>query len=130
MTKEILILGIILALIFVGEFITENYTKETIDKISYDLMEMRSQIVNDKKIDVDDDKKNIDDINSYIKSRHDKLSYYIEHNELNKVRTELVVLESDIDVEDYQDAVVRIDNSISILNLIKEKSKFNLKNIL
>lgn len=130
MTKEILILGIILALIFVGEFITENYTKETIDKISYDLMEMRSQIVNDKKINVDDDKKNIDDINSYIKSRHDKLSYYIEHNELNKVRTELVILESDIDVEDYQDAVVRIDNSISILNLIKEKSKFNLKNIL
>ena len=130
MTKEILILGIILALIFVGEFITENYTKETIDKISHDLMEMRSQIVNDKKINVDDDKKNIDDINSYIKSRHDKLSYYIEHNELNKVRTELVILESDIDVEDYQDAVVRIDNSISILNLIKEKSKFNLKNIL
>ena len=130
MIKEILISGIILALIFVGEFITENYTKETIDKISYDLMEMRSQIVNDKKINVDDDKKNIDDINSYIKSRHDKLSYYIEHNELNKVRTELVILESDIDVEDYQDAVVRIDNSISILNLIKEKSKFNLKNIL
>ena len=130
MTKEILILGIILALIFVGEFITENYTKETIDKISYDLMEMRSQIVNDKKINVDNDKKKIDDINSYIESRHDKLSYYIEHNELNKVRTELVVLESDIDVEDYQDAVVRIDNSISILNLIKEKSKFNLKNIL
>ena len=130
MTKEILISGIILVLIFVGEFITENYTKETIDKISHDLMEMRSQIVNDKKINVDDDKKNIDDINSYIKSRHDKLSYYIEHNELNKVRTELVILESDIDVEDYQDAVVRIDNSISILNLIKEKSKFNLKNIL
>ena len=130
MTKEILILGIILALIFVGEFITENYTKETIDKISYDLMEMRSQIVNDKKINVDDDKKNIDDINSYIKSRHDKLSYYIEHNELNKVRTELVILESDIDVEDYQDAVARIDNSILILNIIKEKSKFNLKNIL
>ena len=130
MIKEILISGIILVLIFVGEFITENYTKETIDKISYDLMEMRSQIVNDKKINVDDDKKNIDDINSYIKSRHDKLSYYIEHNELNKVRTELVILESDIDVEDYQDAVVRIDNSISILNLIKEKSKFNLKNIL
>ena len=130
MTKEILILGIILALIFVGEFITENYTKETIDKISYDLMEMRSQIVNDKKINVDDDKKNIDDINSYIKSRHDKLSYYIEHNELNKVRTELVILESDIDVEEYQDAVARIDNSILILNIIKEKSKFNLKNIL
>ena len=130
MIKEILISGIILALIFVGEFITENYTKETIDKISYDLMEMRSQIVNDKKINVDNDKKKIDDINSYIESRHDKLSYYIEHNELNKVRTELVILESDIDVEDYQDAVVRIDNSISILNLIKEKSKFNLKNIL
>ena len=130
MTKEILISGIILVLIFVGEFITENYTKETIDKISQDLMEMRSQIVNDKKINVDNDKKKIDDINSYIESRHDKLSYYIEHNELNKVRTELVILESDIDVEDYQDAVVRIDNSISILNLIKEKSKFNLKNIL
>lgn len=130
MIKEILISGIILVLIFTGECITENYTEETIDKISQDLMEMRSQIVNDKKINVDNDKKNIDDINSYIESRHDKLSYYIEHNELNKVRTELVVLESDIDVEDYQDAVVRIDNSISILNLIKEKSKFNLKNIL
>lgn len=130
MIKEILISGIILVLIFTGECITENYTEETIDKISQDLMEMRSQIVNDKKINVDNDKKKIDDINSYIESRHDKLSYYIEHNELNKVRTELVVLESDIDVEDYQDAVVRIDNSISILNLIKEKSKFNLKNIL
>lgn len=130
MIKEILISGIILVLIFTGECITENYTEETIDKISQDLMEMRSQIVNDKKINVDNDKKKIDDINSYIESRHDKLSYYIEHNELNKVRTELVILESDIDVEDYQDAVVRIDNSISILNLIKEKSKFNLKNIL
>lgn len=130
MIKEILISGIILVLIFTGECITENYTEETIDKISQDLMEMRSQIVNDKKINVDNDKKKIDDINSYIESRHDKLSYYIEHNELNKVRTELVVLESDIDVEEYQDAVARIDNSILILNIIKEKSKFNLKNIL
>ena len=60
---------------------------------------------------------------------HDKLAFYIEHDELEKIETELTALKGDIEVKKYDDAITQLDKSIFILKHIKYKYKFNLDNI-
>ena len=54
---------------------------------------------------------------------------YIEHDELEKVETELTGLRAYIEKEEYYEALPEIDKSAYILEHIKDKSALNLKNI-
>ena len=61
--------------------------------------------------------------------RHEKLAYYIEHDELEKVETELIGIKSDLETEDYEELIIGIDKSVFILKHIEDKYAFNLQNI-
>ena len=61
--------------------------------------------------------------------RHDKLAYYIEHNELEKVEDNLTGLDSLTETEEYADAIKELDRCVFILKHIQEKYAFNLENI-
>ena len=93
MFKEIFICVLILSMIFVGNYITQSYTLKSVDEISNRLIEIKDEIEKetseDKKIN---DK--IRDMSSNLEKKHDKLSYYIEHNEIEKLETELTSLKS------------------------------------
>ena len=60
---------------------------------------------------------------------YNKLAYFIEHDELEKVETELTSLESYIKTEEYKHGVPELEKGIFILNHIKEKFKLDIKNI-
>ena len=57
------------------------------------------------------------------------MAYYIEHDELEKVRTNLTELKSHTETEEYEEAINDLDKSVFVLEHIEEKSEFNLKNI-
>lgn len=61
--------------------------------------------------------------------RHDKLAYFIEHDELEKVETEFVAMKSYIEAKDYEEATSELDKSVFILKHIEDKYDFNLQNI-
>jgi len=63
------------------------------------------------------------------KERYEKLAYYIEHDELEKVETHLTVLQADIEVEDYEHGIGELDSCSFVLQHIQDKESLNLRNI-
>ena len=71
----------------------------------------------------------IDELDKNWKHKHDKLAYYIEHDELEKVETGLTGLKASLAVEDYEAGVVELEKAIYLLEHIKEKQVFSFINI-
>lgn len=130
MIKELVISIIIVVAIFIGNAFTENYTKASIDETTDSLAKLRSEVEKDNQdINSEDTKQKISQIQKEWNTKYEKLAYYIEHNELEKVKTELVGLKGYIEKEEYSEALPSVDRSIFILEHIKEKTEVNLKNI-
>lgn len=129
MFKEIFICILILSMIFVGNYITQSYTLKSVNEISSNLEEIKDEM---QKENIESKKVNdkIGEMSNNLERRHDKLSYYIEHNEIEKLETELTSLKSYVEVEQYDEAINEIDRALFLLNHIKDKYEFNMKTVL
>lgn len=129
MFKEIFICILILSMIFVGNYITQSYTLKSVNEISSNLVEIKDEM---QKENIESKKVNdkIEEMSNNLERRHDKLSYYIEHNEIEKLETELTSLKSYVEVEQYDEAINEIDRALFLLNHIKDKYEFNMKTVL
>ena len=119
MFKEIFICILILSMIFVGNYITQSYTLKSVNEISSNLVEIKDEM---QKENIESKKVNdkIGEMSNNLERRHDKLSYYIEHNEIEKLETELTSLKSYVEVEQYDEAINEIDRALFLLNHIKD----------
>ena len=130
MTKELIICIIIISVIFIGNFLTENYTKDSIIETTSNLEELRKEITKDEEeINFDIAKQKIDNVHEKWDARYAKLAYYIEHDELEKVETEIVLLKGNIEVKEYEQGIPNLNNCIFILEHLKEKTALQIKNI-
>ena len=130
MGKETIICIVIVVLIVVSNILTQNYTVDSVEELSNSLSELKSKLEEqEESIDKDDIKDKIQNVEDDWKNRHEKLAYFIEHDELEKVETNLTSLKSCIVTNEYSEAVSELDKSIFVLNHIEEKYAFNLQNI-
>ena len=130
MVKELIISLSIFVLIFIGNTITDNYTKKSVDETSSYLSNLKEELIKDEgEIDFNFAKNKIDEIHRDWDLKYEKLAFYIEHDELEKVETELTALRSFIESKEALEALPELDKSVFILEHIKDKSDFNLKNI-
>ena len=74
-------------------------------------------------------KEKIDKTVNDWEKRHDKLAYYIEHDELEKVETAFVAMKSYVESEQYEESKSELDKSIFILKHIEDKYDFTLQNV-
>lgn len=128
MYKELIISIIIVIAIFSLDYITQKYTDYTIAETTSGLETIKSEIKTNK-ISSDEADKKISDLYNNWNKIHDTLAYYIEHNELEKVETELTKLKADIDMKEYKMGVENLDNCIFILEHIKDKTALKIVNI-
>ena len=133
MKKELINCIIIFILIIVTNIITQNYTKKCVS-----IMNQKLDILKETSLAAEkEDSKNLsDDVNTKIRDIEntwnecqEKLAYYIEHDELEKVTEALIRAKSNINAEEYNTAIENIDGCIFLLQHIEEKDKFSLKNI-
>ena len=132
MKKELIICIVIFTLIVIGNIITQNYTKQSVDNLSNKLEELKENIYGKIKEDNKENEDLIEEVDNITKNwetRHDKLAYYIEHNELEKVEDNLTGLSSLVKTNQYPDAIKELDKCVFILKHIEEKYAFNLENI-
>ena len=132
MKKELIICIVIFTLIVIGNIITQNYTKQSVDNLSNKLEELKENIYGKIKEDNKENEELIEEVDNITKNwetRHDKLAYYIEHNELEKVEDNLTGLNSLVKTNQYPDAIKELDKCVFILKHIEEKYAFNLENI-
>lgn len=128
MAKETIVCIIIIITIISLDFITQKYTENIFEQISSELSSVReesvSEVPSDEKM-----KKNLQEVNSIWNKSRQKLAYFIEHDELEKVEKNFTNLQSSIELQEYSTALSKVDESIFILNHIKDKNQFNLENI-
>lgn len=124
MYKELIVTAIILILIFTLDIITNNYTSYACDELSRSLNDLKVSI---EEKNIEENK--IDDIFKNWKKHYHIMAYYIEHDELEKVETELTKLRADIKSKKYEEYTMEIDTTIFILKHIENKEKFNIQNI-
>ena len=125
MVKELVISIVIIICIVSLDMVTQDYTKECIDHTSVLLHDLKKNIDSEEENITD----NLEKLLQNWKEKKEKLSYFIEHDELEKVETNLVNLQSYINEEDFSMAITSIDEAEFILEHIKEKNALNLKNI-
>lgn len=128
MLKEIIICIVIILTIILGNNITQNYTKQSVSKISNELISLRETAIK-KEINNQEAKNKIEEAYKQWNERYDKLAYFIEHDELEKIETELTEIRSHIETEEYEELVSELDKSMFLLKHIEDKYAFNLQNV-
>ncbi|MFR0922994.1 MAG: DUF4363 family protein [Clostridia bacterium] len=131
MTKELIISVIIVVVIVVGDTFTTRYTNKSIETTTQSLSEIRKEMEkkNEEEIDADKLKEQIKNIRNDWNKRHKKLAIYIEHDELEKIETNLSGLNGYLDKEEYGDSMAQLDISVYVLEHIKNKTTLSLINI-
>ena len=131
MRKELIICILMIALIIITNVVTQNYTKECVALMNQKLDILKEESLNENIND--DNKKNISDtitdIENNWNSFQEKLAYYIEHDELEKVETQIWAMKGFCEIGKYDEVVPELDKCVFILEHIQDKTKLNVKNI-
>ena len=128
MKKEAIVTCIIVIVILIAECITQKYTNKQLGVVEQNLKELKSDILEGK---AEEEKliKKTDDIYNEWEQRNEYLSYYLEHDELEKVNTQIILIKGYLESDSPQDAIPGLEEGLYIIDHIKEKQAFNLKNI-
>ena len=126
MYKEIIITILIVVLILGLDIITIRYTANAIVELSKNLDELKTDLDTKSENNIEEKTNNI-----FTKWReyYDVLAYYIEHDELEKVETQLTMLRSDQNEKQYEECKKEIDTTKFILKHIENKEKFTLQSV-
>ena len=126
MIKEILIIIIVLVLVISLDIITNNYTTYVADSLSEQFAELREYTIKKDKENIN---KKIQEIDNNWNKYNKNLTYYMEHDELEKVGNSLSALKAHIEVEEFNDSIEDIDENIFILQHIQEKERFSISSL-
>ena len=128
MVKEFFICTIILILIFIGNGITQGYSRSSIENINEKLANLREEM-NKEEMNHEEIVKKEEEIDKEWEEMFSRLAYYIEHEELEKVSKNLENTKTYIKLKEYDNSIKEINEGIYILNHIEDKYSFNLQNI-
>lgn len=134
------IIGIIVIIIGVLtlDCLAENHTNKTIGEITDMLVELDEEIGDykkddDMKLDGDEKAEKLTKMsNEILKTWREKdkvLSFYIEHDEIEKVSDKINAFNRQIEIYNYTDATVSIIEAEFLLKHITEKQSFCLENL-
>ena len=125
---ELVISLIILIGIFTLDYISQKYTDSVINEATVKLKEIIDKIqkneVNNEEILKEAEEK----YENWLK-HHEKLAYFIEHDELEKVETNYISGKSFLKMGKYEDALSEFEKTIFVLEHINDKYSINLRNI-
>ena len=131
MKKETIICILVIIIVAIGNFVTQNYTEKCVSIINDDLIELENKMKKEDK-----DQKDMEDIKEKVVETKETwtlmqeiLAFYIEHDELEKVETQLFLLKGQADTKLYSNAVAEIEKCIFILEHIEDKNALSIKNI-
>ncbi len=126
MIKEIIICIVIIIAIIFGNAVTQDYTKQSVAELTDTLSNLKDKVEQKNTDILEEETKKVED---KWEEKHNKLAYYIEHNELEKIEVELTTIKSNIETADYEHSIESIDKSMFLLKHVEDRYAFNLENI-
>ena len=128
MKKEFIICIIIVALIIITNIITQNYTKECVNQMNQKL-DVLKEVSLSENINEQDIINQINSVEEEWNTFQEKLAFYIEHDELEKVETQIFAMKGFSEIKKYDEVVPELEKCMFILDHIKEKTTLNVKNV-
>ena len=132
MKKELVICIIIIVLILATNIVTQQYTKKCTTQMNEMLEVLKEKVLAEKEnkdIDGAIIMGDINNIENKWNEYQETLAYYIEHDELEKVETQIWSMKGFNEIEKYDEVVPELEKCIFILEHIQDKTKINVKNI-
>lgn len=129
MKKEELITIIIIIFIIGAEIITQKHTNNSLDELDEKLKNLKEMALS-KQYSNEDLKQTTEEIDKSWEKKDDMLSYYLEHEELEKICTQIKKIKAHFETDLEEEVVPEIEEGIYLLDHLKDKQKLNLKNIL
>ena len=126
MLKELIICIVIVVSIIALDVNTQKFTKETVSEITNNFNALKQTILAGNKEEM---KKQADNIYSKWEKKNEKLAYFIEHDELEKVSNAIIEMKSHIETETFTDAIAELEEGKFVLKHIQERNSLDLKNI-
>lgn len=125
MYREIVLSVILLVFIFTANFFARNFTEKSIDEVNDKLERLQTEMV----ADGERAKEEYEELERLWLDKYEILAYYIEHDELEKVSSELYQLKGSIQTGQIDEGIPTIENCKFMLSHIRDKDKFEIKNI-
>ncbi len=126
MSKELVISIAILLIIIVANVWVSHFIDGKLDYMIDELEDLEVCLSDGRRVDAEN---KISEIDHYFNESEDVLSCYIEHDELEKVKTEFTSLKACVKFE-KDDAFEALDKMKFIIRHIEEKDDLRLKNVL
>jgi len=126
--KEIVITAMILIIIIVGEVLAQNYTTKCVEETNQELNGLKELAMKGENTNEELEAKSNEIYNNWREKSH-VLAYYLEHDELEKVDTQIQIITADYEAGLTEESIPEIEQAIYILKHIKEKTTLLLKNV-
>lgn len=126
MKKEIIICLCIIIAIIIGDMALQKYTNDTLKSINEKLTYMKHELEQSDNASL----LKMDEVNTEWDKKFNILTCYLEHNELEKVKTQLVSISAGIRVNDKEYVYEEIEKAIYMLEHLKDKQILKIDNIL
>lgn len=126
MYKELVISIIIIIVIVAGDILTHKYLVSSTENMKESLQNIEEAVEKEDKNNIE---LSIRNTQILWDSLYQKLSYFIEHDELEKVKVRILSINGNIKVEEYKQTMQYIEECIYILDHIKDKESLYLENI-
>ena len=131
MRRTLIICIIIVIAIILWDIMLQRYVKQVFEPINYMLDEIANKLDEENEINNKEELKNkMGEVDNLWDSKFKKMACFLEHDELEKVKTQLVVAKSAIEVNDRENAYEEINKAKYIIDHIKQKVNFSINNIM
>ena len=126
MKKELIICILVIVLIIITNVITQKFTKECVSVMHEELEILKAASLNEN---IGEIEIKINEVEKNWNEFQEKLAFYIEHDELEKVETQIYAMRGFYEIKKYDEIVPELDKCVFILEHIQDKTKLNVKNI-
>ena len=124
--KEIVTIVVILIIVFSTEYITSKNLNEAVSWMKDGLTSMENKMNENKESEAQEEFCSLEE---KWKKEVEKLSLFVEHNELENVSNYIVVIESNFETNDTDKVMENLAELKFLLDHIEEKNQLKLKNI-
>lgn len=128
MSNQVKIMLIIcfIAIIIMLEIVTSNCTDEFIDKTAKELEGLKTSLLQENSEEV---KKKSEKLSDIWDKSEDKLCYFIEHDELEKISSKIAIISENSTNSEYKLALEDAIETKYLLEHVKDKLKLKMRNV-
>lgn len=127
--KEIVALVFIIIFLIVSDLYVSRYTQNSIEKMDKKMDEIINLVLNYEDYTKEEQLDKIKTFEKDWKNVEEKLAYFAEHDELEKVSVAITLMEANMEMDMKEDAYEKMQEIKFRIEHIKTKQKFALNNL-